>query len=82
MTRPHGTNTLGMERRGGARGVEVGTFGTGTRRLTPLAIKERGSWWADPKLQQNRTAFYDMAKLVQPDMNAAMLPLKTGDGFN
>jgi hypothetical protein len=78
----HGTNTLGMERRGSVRGVEVGTFGTGTRRITPLAVKARGSWWADPKLQQNRTAFYQMAEAVQTDMNATLLPLKTGEGFN
>jgi hypothetical protein len=78
----HGTNTLGMERHGGARGVEVGTFGTGTRRLTPLAIKERGSWWATKKAQENRAHFYELVEAIQPDMNAAMLPLKTGGEFN
>jgi hypothetical protein len=45
-------------------------------------VKARGSWWADPKLQQNRTAFYQMAEAVQTDMNATLLPLKTGEGFN
>jgi hypothetical protein len=47
-----------------------------------VPLKDRGSWWADPQLQQDRTKFYDMAARVQPDMNPSALPLKTGEGFN
>jgi hypothetical protein len=61
--------------------TKVTEFGKATKRVH-VPLKDRGSWWADPQLQQDRTKFYDMAARVQPDMNPSMLPLKTGGEFN
>lgn len=79
MTRPHGTNTTGFQRRGTASGERVHAFGKAAQ--TDAQRQARGSWWATPEAQQDRTRFYELCDEYAPDMKPAMLPLKTGGEF-
>jgi hypothetical protein len=61
--------------------TKVTEFGKATKRVH-VPLKDRGSWWADPQLQQDRTKFYELVETYAPDMKPSMLPLKTGEEFN
>jgi hypothetical protein len=79
VTRPHGTNTTGLQRRGSPQGPKVSTFGKAAQ--TDAQRHARGSWWATPDAQQDRAKFYALVTEYAPDMKPAMLPLKTGGEF-
>ena len=80
MTRPHGTNTTGLQRRGSPQGPKVNPFGKAAQ--TDAQRHARGSWWATPDAQQDRAKFYELVETYAPDMKPAMLPLKTGEGMS
>ena len=80
MTRPHGTNTTGLQRRGSPAGPKVSAFGTAAQ--TDAQRAARGSWWATPDAQQDRAKFYELVTEYQADMKPSMLPLKTGEGMS
>jgi hypothetical protein len=75
VTRPHGTNTTGLQRRGSPQGPKLSPFGTAAQ--TDAQRHARGSWW----IGVDRATFYKLAAEYQADMKPAMLPLKTGGEF-
>jgi hypothetical protein len=79
VTRPHGTNTTGLERRGSPQGPKLSPFGKAAQ--TDAQRAARGSWWATTEAQQDRAKFYQLADEYQTQMKPAMLPLKTGGDF-
>jgi hypothetical protein len=79
VTRPHGTNTRGLERRGSPQGPKLSAFGKAAQ--TDAQRAARGLWWHAKKLQDNQADFYAAAREYQADMNPSMLPLKTGGDF-
>jgi hypothetical protein len=80
VTRPHGTNTTGLERRNTPQGPKLSAFGKAAQ--TDAQRHARGSWWATPDAQQDRAKFYKLVETYAPDMKPAMLPLKTGEGMS
>jgi hypothetical protein len=80
VTRPHGTNTRGLERRNSPAGPKLSAFGKAAQ--TDAQRAQRGSWWATPDAQQDRAKFYALVTEYAPDMKPAMLPLKTGEGMS
>jgi hypothetical protein len=79
VTRPHGTNTTGLQRRGSPQGPKLSAFGKAAQ--TDAQRQARGSWWATTEAQQDRAKFYELVTEYAPDMKPAMLPLKTGGDF-
>jgi hypothetical protein len=80
VTRPHGTNTRGLERRNSPAGPKLSAFGKAAQ--TDAQRAQRGSWWATPDAQQDRAHFYELATEYQADMKPAMLPIRNGQEFN
>ena len=80
MTRPHGTNTTGLQRRGSPQGPKLSAFVKAAQ--TDAQRQARGSWWATTEAQQDRAKFYQLVTEYQGDMKPSMLPLKTGEGMS
>jgi hypothetical protein len=83
VTRPHGTNTRGMERRHTPAGPKVNPFGTAAqtdaqRHTEPVDE----SWWTAPLVQRSRVEFSKKRIERQPSMKQALVPIRNGQEFN
>jgi hypothetical protein len=67
VTRPHGTNTRGLQRRGSPAGPKVNPFGKARPKPEPPATRKVG-WWTAYATSPDRAGFFQDQREQQRHM--------------